>query len=230
MSFDNHLLDTLRPADLQLLEPHLQRTQLEQNRILDERGRPISNVWLPINCILSVVIVMQNGDQVESRTIGRESGYGLLHALGSSFAYERMTVQISGEAWRLPLAVLASAADASASLRRLIVHHAQATLVQSAQATACNSLHDAERRLCRWLLMTQDRLASDVLPLTQEHLSIMVGVRRTTVTALAMGLQARGAISYSRGRIRVHDRGMLLAGACECYGAIQDAAAAMLGD
>jgi CRP-like cAMP-binding protein len=230
MDFGNHLLDSLAPADRERLEPHLQRARLDQNRILDEPGHPISTVWLPADCLLSVVIVMRNGELVETRTIGRESGYGLLHALGSPLAYERTLVQIPGDAWRAPLSVLAAAADESAPLRRLIASHAQATLVQAAQAAACNSVHGAEQRLCRWLLMSQDRLGSGVLPLTQEHLSIMLGVRRTTVTAIAMGLQARGVISYSRGKIRVLDRGQLVAGACECYEVIERTAAAVLGD
>ncbi|MDB5465481.1 MAG: transcriptional regulator, Crp/Fnr family, partial [Phenylobacterium sp.] len=100
--------------------------------------------------------------------------------------------------------------------------------IQSAQSTACNTLHSAEQRLCRWLLLTQDRLRSEVVPLTQEHLAIMLGVQRTTVTAVASQLQGRGAISYVRGKITIRDRPDLLRGACECYEAIQRGAAAML--
>jgi CRP-like cAMP-binding protein len=230
MAWDNHFLDSLGAADIAALRAHLEDVPLERNHQLAEAGSPITTVYLPITAILSVITVMKDGSQVESRTIGRESGYGLLHALGSPLSFERMVVQVAGRAWRLPLEALRAAADDSRELRRAIVHHAQATIIQSAQATACNGLHGAEQRLCRWLLLTQDRLASDVLPLTQEHLSIMLGVQRTTVTALASELQARGHISYVRGKITVKDRPALERCTCECYGAMQRGAAALLKD
>lgn len=221
MAWSNHFLDSLEPGDLAALRPHLTKVALQRNDLLDEAGKTIVDVYLPIDCILSIVTVMRDGAQVESRTIGRESGYGLLHALGSPISYERMIVQVSGRAWRLPLERLREAAEASPKLTRCIVHHAQATIIQAAQSTACNSLHSAEQRLARWLLLTQDRLASDLLPLTQEHLSIMLGVQRTTVTAIASELQARGVISYVRGKITVEDRPALERTSCECYEAIQ---------
>lgn len=228
MAWSNHFLDSLEPGDLASLRPHLSEVTLKRNDLLDEAGQTITDVYLPIDCILSIVTVMQDGAQVESRTIGCESGYGLLHALGSPISYERMIVQVSGRAWRLPLERLRAAAEASPQLTRCIVHHAQATIIQAAQSTACNSLHSAEQRLARWLLLTQDRLSSDLLPLTQEHLSIMLGVQRTTVTAIASELQARGLISYVRGKITVEDRPALERTSCECYGAIQRGVEAML--
>src|SRR5262249_5985126 len=158
-------------------------------------------VHFPVDSVLSVVTVMRTGAQVESRTIGRESGYGLLHALGSPAALERMLVQVGGRAWRGSLPAIRDAALSSNSLLQAIIHHPQASIVQAAQNSACTSLHPAEQRLCRWLLLTQDRLGSNVLPLTQEHMAIMLGVQRTTVTAIASHLQERGAISYVRGKI-----------------------------
>jgi CRP-like cAMP-binding protein len=230
MPFANNFLDSLAAVDLERLRPHLAETGLERNVILSEAGRPIGEVWLPIDCILSVVTVMRDGGQVETRTIGKESGYGLLHALGSPTAFERMLVQVGGRCWRMPLAALRAEADRSRELRRAVVHHAQASLIQAAQSTACNSLHSAEQRLCRWLLLTQDRLNSQILPLTQEHLSIMLGVQRTTVTAIASSLQARGVISYVRGKITVLDRPALERCTCECYGAFQRGVATILND
>jgi CRP-like cAMP-binding protein len=228
MTWDNHFLDSLDDADIVRLRPHLENVHLARGDVLDEPGQPIASVYLPIHSILSVVTVMRDGSQIESRTVGRESGYGLLHALGSPISYERMLVQVSGPAWRVPLAMLKAVAVESGPLTRAIVHHAQATLIQSAQAVACNSLHGAEQRLCRWLLMTQDRLASDLVPLTQEHLAIMLGVQRTTVTALASELQAKGYIAYSRGRITIRDRAALERSACECYEAIQQGVEVLL--
>lgn len=228
MGWDNHFLDSLAPSDMAALKPHLTVGSLERNQLLGEVGHTISSVYLPVDCILSVITVMRSGAQVESRTIGRESGHGLLHSLGAPVAFERMVVQVGGRAWRLPLNVLREAAETSVPLTRAIVHHAQATIVQSAQGTACNTLHSAEQRLCKWLLLTQDRLNSDVLPLTQEHLSIMLGVQRTTVTAVASQMQERGAISYSRGKITVRDRPAVERCSCECYEAVQRSAASML--
>jgi CRP-like cAMP-binding protein len=229
MAWENHFLDSLEAGDIRLLRPHLSPVNLSRNDVLDEAERPIGHVYFPVDAILSVVTVMRSGAQVESRTIGRESGHGLLQALGSPLAFERMMVQVGGAAWRIPLAEMRRAADASQSLVHAVVHHAQANIVQAAQNSACNVLHPAEQRLCRWLLLCQDRLASEILPLTQEHLAIMVGVQRTTVTSIASELQARGAISYVRGKITIVDRGQLLRCACECYDAIQRHAAALIG-
>jgi len=183
MAFENHFLHVLDAADLRALEPALEARRLERDEVLSEVGDHVAWAYFPHDAILSVIVVMANGDQVESRTIGRESGYGLLHALGSRVAYERMLVQVAGRAWRLPVGALAARAAESPALVQRIVQHAQATLVQSAQAVACNALHVAEQKLCRWLLMTQDRVGSDVVPLTQEHLSIMMGIQRTTVSS-----------------------------------------------
>lgn len=228
MSWANQFLDALGPADLRALRPHVTPVNLTRNELLDEVGRQVAFVYLPVDAVLSVVTVMRSGSQVESRTIGRESGYGLLHALGSPVSFERTIVQVAGAAWRIPLRALRDAAAASPSLVQAIGRHAQASVLQAAQNTACNSLHPAEQRLCRWLLLTQDRLRADVLPLTQEHLAIMLGVQRTTVTAIASQLQERGAISYVRGKITVVDRGLVERCACECYDAIQQGVSTLL--
>ena len=229
MAWNNHFLDGLSATDVSGLASQLVEVTLTRNQLLDEVGRRVTFVYLPIDCILSVLTVMDDGAQVESRTIGREGGYGLLQALGSPISFERMLCQVGGRAWRLPLGALRTAASRPA-VTEAIVRHAQASLVQSAQSTACNTLHRAEQRLCRWLLLTQDRLQSDLLPLTQEHLAIMLGVQRTTVTAAASLLQDRGHITYTRGKIRILDRPAIEACACECYEAIRRGAALMLGD
>ena len=217
----NRFLETLCPDDAALLNPHLRLRTLPRDEIVAVEGWPIDKVCLPVNCILSVVAVMADGRQVETRTIGFEGGYGLLHALGSALSYERVITQVAGEAYVISWSALACAAQASPSLIRHLVNYAQASLIQSAQSTACNALHPAEQRLCRWLLATRDRLGTEVLPLTQEHLAIMLGVQRTTVTAVASDLQARGLVSYSRGKIRITDEGAVRRLACECYGAIE---------
>lgn len=230
MEEHNHFLNALSIEDLTQLRPSLARVTVQKDQHLAEPGRAVENVYLPIRCVISVVAVMSDGRSVETRTAGCETGVGLLHALGSPISFERVTCQIEGESWRLPLSILAAAAARSATLSSAIVRHAQATLLQTAQATACNTLHTAEERLCRWLLLTRERTASDVLPLTQEHLSVMLGVQRTTITAIASDLQARGLVSYRRGRITLLDKPGLLANACECYEAIEGAVQRVLTD
>jgi CRP-like cAMP-binding protein len=230
MAWSNHFLDSLGGQDLDLIRGDLTKVQLKRDECLAEVGAKLRTVVLPSTAIISVLAVMRDGRSLESRTIGRESGHGLLHALGSRFSFERIIVQVSGEAWQLPTATLSAAATRSPTLLMAVGRHAQATIVQSAQGIACNTLHGAEHRLCRWLLMTQDRLGSDIVPLTQEHLAIMLGVQRTTVTMLASQLQAKGAISYARGRIRILDRDALKACACECYDIMTDAAAQIFAD
>lgn len=153
---------------------------------------------------------------------------GLLHALGSRRSFERLTVEVGGQAYRLPLEALTAEAHRRPALVRCIVYYAQAAMLQATQSTACNALHVAEQRFCRWLLLTQDRLGgSDLIPLTQEHPGIMLGVRRTTVTAIASDVQANGHISYARGMIRILDREALQRCACECYVTAEEAAAQM---
>lgn len=230
MAWSNHFLDSLSPADVAVLEPALKRWPLTRDQLIAEAGQPVPWAVFPINCVISVVTVMHDGRQVETRTIGKESGFGLLHALGSRLSFERVVAQIGGEAWRIGVDQLSSAAALRPALTRSMVQHGQATIVQTAKTIACNTLHGAGQRFCRWLLLTQERLGSDVLPLTQEHLAIMLGVQRTTVTAVATELQADGVIAYARGRISILDRDELKRRSCECYEAIETAAARVLGD
>jgi CRP-like cAMP-binding protein len=222
MAFGNHFLDGLRPRDLAALEPHLRKVTLAQNQILAKTGEPVVRSILPVSSIISVILEMQDGRQIETRTIGCESGYGLLHVLGASTSYETVTTQIGGEAYAVDQRAFGALARESTSLMENIVRHGQATIVQSAQSVACNALHDVRQRLARWLLMTQDRVSDDELPLTQQHLSAMLAVQRTTVTAAASDLQKEGAIAYRRGRITVVDRTLLMKRSCECYAAIEN--------
>lgn len=173
----NRFLQALSPADATLLQPNLQLRVLGRDEIVAKEGAVVPRVCLPTTAILSVVAVMRDGRRVETRTIGFEGGFGLLHALGSPLSFERVIIQVGGEGYQMPLPALARAARASPTLASQIVSFAQASLIQSAQTTACNALHDTEQRLCRWLLMTRDRLGAEVLPLTQEHLSVMLAFR-----------------------------------------------------
>lgn len=228
MDWSNHFLDCLPPNALAAIERDLERITLVQNEVITEIDQPVRRVVLPVKSIISVIAVMESGEQVESRTIGREGGFGLLHAIGSRVSYERVIVQVGGEAWVISVEALARAARTVPGMMEAVVGHAQATIVQTANLTACNALHTAEPRLCRWLLMTADRLGSETVSLTQEHLAIMLGVQRTTVTALAQALQDRKLISYRRGQIRLLDRRGLHQCACECYDNIKGSVTTIL--
>ena len=221
MAFANHFLDGLKPRDIEALQPHLRKVELAQNQSLAKAWSPVVRSVLPVNAIISVILEMQDGRQVETRTIGCESGFGLLHVLGSSMSYETVTTQVPGEAYVIDQRAFAAWARESPSMMESIVRHGQATIVQAAQGVACNALHDVKQRLAKWLLMTQDRVSDNELPLTQQHLAVMLAVQRTTVTAAASELQREGAIAYRRGRITVLDRNLLLRRACECYETIE---------
>jgi CRP-like cAMP-binding protein len=221
MALGNHFLDGLKPRDIEALQPHLRKVVLAQNQSLVKAWDPVTRSVLPINAIISVIVEMQDGRRVETRTIGCESGFGLLHVLGSSISYETVTTQVGGEVYVIDQRPFAAWARESPTMLESIVRHGQATIVQSAQSVACNALHDVKQRLARWLLMTQDRVSCEELPLTQQHLAVMLAVQRTTVTAAASDLQREGAIAYRRGRIAVLDRDLLMKRSCECYETIE---------
>ena len=225
----NHFLDSLNVETFNLLKPYLIEEPLGRNRAICSAGSEIDCVWFPVTAILSVVTVMLNGQDVEACTIGHESAYGLLNALGSSISMDRVIAQVPGEAIRMPSARLKAAASLSMRVTELVVRHAQANAAQTQQSVACNAIHGVEARLCRWLLMTQDRTRGDRLPLTQEFLGFMLGVQRTTVTTAARALQTAGMIRYVRGQIEILDRDGLKAAACECYGAVLEKHAQLLG-
>lgn len=179
----------------------------------------VDSVYLPDGCALSVIKMMGDGRAVETRTIGREGAYGLLHALGTRICLTRVLVQISGRTDVVGASQLARLADVSPSLRRALIVHAQVSAAQAEQSVACNVLHSVDQRLARWLLMSRDRTEQNPMNLTHEFLALMLGVQRTSVTVAARRLQEQGVIKYSRGRVTVIDRSALDRIVCECYGA-----------
>jgi len=226
----NMVLTALGSADRLALEPHLQFVSLESGDILYEPGYPVEWVYFPNTAVLSVVTVMANGRTVESDTVGYESAVGLLCALGGTRAVSRTFTQIPGTGMRLSAARLRRQADESPPLRRLLIRHAQANLAQAHQSVACNALHDLNERLCRWLLMSHDRTASDAVQLTQQYLATMLGVQRTTVTEALGELVAARLIRQGRGCIHIVDRARMEAQVCECYGAVRANLEQLIGD
>jgi CRP-like cAMP-binding protein len=218
----NHLLASLPESEYAVLQPHLKDVPLKQGTVLAEQGDTIDQVYFPHSGMVSIVVVLSEGEKaVETATVGREGAVGAVAGLGERRASARAIVQVEGSGSRISARQLQAAVKQSPLLRDFIVRYQEMLLHQAQQSTACNALHEARPRLCRWLLQTRDRLDSDVVALTQEFLAQMLGVRRTTVTELARGLQSKGFVRYKRGKIEILDREGLEDCACECYDALR---------
>jgi CRP-like cAMP-binding protein len=217
----NEMLAALSPSDLGRLHPYLVTFSAPSGRTLFRAGDLVEHVYFPSSAVLSVVTPMADGREVESQTVGRESGVGLAGAMSGLPAANRVFAQVAGEVIRIPAMILRRQARESGTLMDAILRHMDLANSQSEQAAACNALHDAQSRLAKWLLMTQDRVRGDVLPLTQEYLAAMLGIQRTSVSMIAATMKADTVIKYTRGRICISDREKLEDLACECYAASQ---------
>jgi len=217
----NRFLATLPPHDFSLLAPHLRTASLERGVMLHDVGEKIEKVYFPHTGMVSFVVVMQSGTTVETATIGRAGVIGARAGLGAQATFARAIVQLPGTAAKLSAAQFHAAANQSQAIRDLVVRYNDLLLAQIQQSVACNALHALEGRLCRWLLESHDCMDGDVIPLTQEFLSQMLGVRRTTVTFAARLLQSASLIRYRRGNIQILDRKALEDMACECYAAVR---------
>jgi CRP-like cAMP-binding protein len=217
----NRLLAALEPNDLALLEPHLELVDLKRGQVLYEAGDIVRHAYFPHDAIISLVNVMEDGDTVEVGIFGREGVMGLLSALVTREAFGRYIVQFSGTASRIAYERLNEVRNASPNLRQLIMRYGEALLAHTFQNVSCNAIHPVEARCCRWILAMHDRADRDTLPLTNEFLSEMLGVQRSSVSVVTRTLQMAGLIQQSRGGITVIDRAGLEETTCECYGRIR---------
>jgi len=217
----NRFLAILPPHDFSLLAPHLRTIALERGVMLHDVGEEIEHVYFPRTGMVSLVAVMQSGATVETATIGRSGVIGASAGLSARSTFGRAVVQLPGTAAWLSASQFHAAVNQSQVIRHLIVRYNDLLLAQVQQSVACNSLHALEARLCRWLLQTHDCIDGNVIPLTQEFLGQMLGVRRTTVTIAARLLQSAGLIRYRRGHIQILDRPAIEDIACECYAIIR---------
>jgi CRP-like cAMP-binding protein len=222
ISKGNRFLAALPPADHALLAPHLRAISLGRGTILHDAGEPIEHAFFPHSGMVSIVTIMRDGSMVETASLGRTGVIGANAALGPGTAVGRAVVQLPGTASRLPLGQWQAAAQSSAAIRELALRYNDLLLAQVQQSVACNALHGLEQRLCRWLLQSHDCSEGNTVPLTQEFLGHMLGVRRTSVTIAARLLQGEGIICYRRGQIHIADRAALEKSACECYFTIRD--------
>ncbi len=220
-SLKNRLLASLPPEDSALLSAQLSPVDLEKGRLLYEPGDPIETVYFPHDCVISLMTLMDSGAAIESVTIGREGAFGLMTALGPRASLSRAIIQVAGSASRISAAAFHQCCKRSPALMSLIDRHNDALFGHAIHSVACNALHSVEARFCRWLLSCHDRIDNDTVGLTQEFLADMLGVQRTTVTAVAGSLQAKGMIQYRRGVVDILDRAGLESIACECYGAVR---------
>jgi CRP-like cAMP-binding protein len=216
----NRLLDALPIAETERLRRSLQPVTLEVGEVLFEPGQAINSVYFPRNCVVSLVSLLHDGDVVEVATVGSEGIVGVPLVLGHSPAV-RAVCSVEGRADRMDASTFVDEVERSVPLRDLVNDYLQALFGQISQAAACNRLHSTEQRLCRWLLMSSDRIGTDEFAITHQYLGRMLGARRATVTQSAGLLQAAGLIRYHHGRITIIDRGGLEAAACECYEAIE---------
>jgi CRP-like cAMP-binding protein len=217
----NRFLTALPPDDQCLLKPHLRPVALERGAVLHDVGDEIEHVYFPHSGMISLVAVMQSGATVETATVGRGGVVGAMTAFGSRSAAGRAVVQLPGAALRIGVSQFRAVARESDGLRGLVVRYNDLLISQIQQSVACNALHGLEARLCRWLLQTHDCVEDDIIPLTQEFLAQMLGVRRTTVTIAARVLQSGGLIRYRRGLIQIVNREGLEQAACECYATVR---------
>lgn len=202
-------------------QPETELVTLRAGEVVVERGIAFPHVHFPLDAVLSMLTVVQDGRAVEFATVGREGMSGSNETLTGAGTPMRVIAQVSGASLRVPAADLSELARTSFQARGLLLRYNQSLLVQAAQVAACNRLHPVEERCARWLLMTHDRVRRDEFLLTQEFLSQMLGVRRARVNVAAGILQRAGLIRYSRGRIRLTDREGLEAASCECYGVVR---------
>jgi CRP-like cAMP-binding protein len=217
----NRLLACLSAEDQALISSQLVQIDLERGRLLYDPGDRVDHVYFPHDGVISLMTLMENGAAIESATIGCEGALGLMAAVAPRQSLSRAIVQTPTRAARIRAEQLHDAWAKSPRIRDLVDRHSEALYGHAIQSVACNALHSVEARFCRWLLTCHDRISNNTVALTQEFLADMLGVQRTTVTAVARSLQAKGAIRYRRGVVDIIDRSVLEQLACECYGVIR---------
>ena len=217
----NHLLTALPESLWRRWEPLLERIDMPLGQVIYESGVTLGYVYFPLTAIVSLLYVMENGASAEIAVVGNEGIVGVSLFMGGQSTPSRAVVQSAGAGCRLQARVLKEEFDKAGPVLHLLLRYTQALLTQMAQTAVCNRHHSLDQQLCRWLLLSLDRLQGDELVMTQELIANMLGVRREGVTEGALKLQKAGLIRYGRGHMTVLDRIGLEARTCECYGVVK---------
>ena len=213
----NHLLASLPSAEWERWRPQLEWADMPLGQVLYESGRTLSHVYVPTTAIVSLLYVMEDGASAEIAVVGNEGIVGISLFMGGESTPSRAVVQSAGQGFRLRAVTIKEEFNRAGPVMHLLLRYTQALITQMAQTAVCNRHHSLDQQLCRWLLLSLDRLAGTELVMTQELIANMLGVRREGVTEAALKLQRLGLIRYARGRISVLDRRGLEARTCECY-------------
>jgi CRP-like cAMP-binding protein len=214
---DNRLLAALPEAERQRWLSQLEWVDLPLGQVIYESGRPLSHVYFPTTAIVSLLYVLEDGASAEIAVVGREGIVGISLFMGGESTPSRAVVQSAGQGFRLQAGLMKEEFNRAGPVMHLLLRYTQALITQMSQTAVCNRHHSLDQQLCRWLLLSLDRLDSCELLMTQELIANMLGVRREGVTEAALNLQKLGLISYARGHIHVLDRPGLEARTCECY-------------
>ena len=226
----NRLLASLPEAEFKRLSPHLGLVPLALGTMLYEPGGQMQHAYFPTTAIVSLHYVMESGASAETAGVGNEGVVGISLFMGGNTTPSSAVVQIAGHAYRLDGRLLKEEFNRAGLMQHLLLRYTQALLTQMSQTAACNRHHTVEQQLCRWLLLTLDRMATNELVMTQELVANMLGVRREGITEAAGRLQQAGIISYRRGHIAVLERSGLETRACECYAVVKKELARLLSD
>jgi CRP-like cAMP-binding protein len=225
----NRLLNLLPEADFAHLARHMESVRVPLHEVVGEPGEPVRYANFPTTCVFSAIVQLRDGSAAEAATVGREGMVGMALIADERASVYRVVQEVEGESLRIGAEHFRAALAASEPLRQIVQRYGLTLTHQTGQNAACNLRHGVEQRMCRWLLMTQDRVGSDSFFLTQEDLANMLGVRRQSVSDVAGPLQDAGLIGYSRGNITILDRAGLEAASCECYRAIRETYERVMG-
>ena len=226
----NHLLAALPASEFERLGPHLRLVPVKLGEVLYESGGQLQHVYFPTDSIVSLLYVMQNGASAEIAVVGNEGILGISLFMGGETTPSRAVVQSEGHGYRLSAQRLKQEFNRAGPVMHLLLRYTQALITQMSQTAVCNRHHSVDQQLCRWLLLSLDRLPTDELKMTQELIANMLGVRREGVTEAAGKLRDAGIIEYSRGHIKVLDRPKLEQHVCECYAVVKKEFDRLLSD
>jgi len=217
----NRLLANLPVEVISTLRPHLREASYKPGMVLQTAGEPIEHAFFPQSGLISVHIGSDACSEVNVAAVGREGGVGLRAAIGLTVALNTAIMQVAGSVVRITIDQFRSVVESHDALRDLVIRYNEAFMIEVQQTAACNALHSVEHRLCRWLLHMHDRAERDLIPLTQQLLSNMLGVQRPTVTLAARRLQSAGLIRYRWGTVEILNRRGIEEAACGCYAAVR---------